>query len=411
VSDRLNELVYDWNQTGSAPQASGRKAQVLDETLRDGLQSPSVQNPSLDQKLEALHLISSLGVGAANLGLPSVSERALRDCERMLSEIARAKLPITPVCAGRTLLSDVTPIVELAQRTGVEVEVSIFVGASKIRRLAEDWDAELIRDRSKQAIDLAVKAGLPVTFVTEDTTRSHPEALGDLFKLAIDRGANRLCLCDTVGHATPDGVRRLVSYALELIQSLGTRTELDWHGHNDRGLALANALAAFDAGATRIHATALGVGERVGNTAMELLLLNLKLLSAFDGDLSSLSRYCERMARYLGIEIPHNHPLVGPDAFRTATGVHAAAIVKALNKGQWLAESVYNVVPASTFGKEQQICIGHMSGASNVTHWLRARDIEPSEALVKAILARAKESDRVLSEEEVLSLVARAGDY
>jgi 2-isopropylmalate synthase len=406
VPDRFDELLYDWNELRDSARTGRRRALILDETLRDGLQSPSVRNPSLDHKLEALHRIASLGIGAANLGLPSVSERARRDCERLLSEIAKAKLPIVPVCAGRTLSSDVVPIVELSQKSGLAIEVSIFVGASAIRALAEGWEPELIRARSAEAVELAVRAGLAVTFVTEDTTRSHPDSLSELFKLAVDRGASRLCLCDTVGHATPDGVERLVAYSLEVIRGTGATVELDWHGHNDRGLALANALAAFDAGATRLHATALGVGERVGNTPMELLLLNLKLLGAFEGDLASLAGYCAHMARGLGLEIPPNHPLVGSDAFRTATGVHAAAIVKALGEGEWLAERVYSVVPASAFGRVQEICVGHMSGASNVAHWLRTRDIEPSDALVQAILARAKQADRVLTEEELMSLVA-----
>lgn len=409
MSDRLEELVYDWNETNAAaPGAPGREAGVLDETLRDGLQSPSVRNPALEHKLEALHAMEKIGIRAVNLGLPNVSERALGDCEAMLAEIARHRLALDPVCAGRTLAGDVTAIVELSQKSGLEIEASVFVGASGVRRLAEGWEPELIRKRSAEAIDLAVRAGLPVTFVTEDTTRSDPAALTELFELAIDHGATRLCLCDTVGHATPAGVRALVEFCLGVIRRKNPDVELDWHGHNDRGLALANALEAFAAGVTRIHATALGVGERVGNTAMELLLLNLKLASAFSGDLSALPDYCERFAGWLGVAIPPNHPLVGADAFRTATGVHAAAIVKALGKGDWLAERVYSVVPASALGKSQEICIGHMSGASNVTHWLRARRIEPSDALVKAILTRAKSSDRVLTEDELLSLVGRS---
>jgi 2-isopropylmalate synthase len=289
------------------------------------------------------------------------------------------------------------------------VEIYAFIGSSPIRQLAEDWDLSMIVKKSAEAIDVGVKAGLPVAYVTEDTTRSRPEVLGTLFKMAIDHGASRLCLCDTVGHATPDGVRNLIAFTKATIAGLGAKVGVDWHGHNDRGLALENALWALEFGADRVHGTALGIGERVGNAQMELILLNLKLLGLLEQqDLTHLLEYCNTAAQAVGWQVPINYPLVGRDAFRTATGVHAAAIIKAEAKGDaWLADRIYSGVPAGMFGRKQEICVGYMSGASNVNYWLRQRKIEPSKELVDAILAKAKSTDHILSDEEIQVVVAQ----
>jgi 2-isopropylmalate synthase len=298
-------------------------------------------------------------------------------------------------------------MVEISQRAGIPIEVYTFIGSSPIRQLAEEWDVSLIAKRSADAIDVGVKAGLPVAYVTEDTTRSNPKVLATLFKTAIDHGASRLCLCDTVGHATPDGVRNLITFTKSVIAGMGADVGIDWHGHNDRGLALENALWALEFGADRVHGTALGVGERVGNTPMELVLLNLKLLGQLDHqDLTHLIEYCSTAAEALHWQVPINYPLVGRDAFRTATGVHAAAIIKAQQKGdEWLADRVYSGVPAGMFGRHQEICIGFMSGASNVNFWLRQRKIEPSKELVDAILAKAKTAAEILTDAEILAIV------
>ena len=405
---RQAELIYDWNEVGRKGRLIARDVTFFDETLRDGLQNPSVADPSIEAKLKLVHLMDKLGIHVADIGLPGSSKRAFDDCLRMCREITDNKLNIRVACAGRTVASDITPMVEISQRAGIPVEVYAFIGSSPIRQLAEEWDVDLIAKRSAEAIDVGVKAGLPVCYVTEDTTRSRPEVLSKLFKVAIDHGASRLCLCDTVGHATPDGVRNLVQFTKSIVAGAGANVGIDWHGHNDRGLALENALWALEFGADRVHGTALGIGERVGNAAMELILLNLKLLGLLDHqDLSSMLEYCNTAAQAVGWTIPINYPLVGRDAFRTATGVHAAAIIKAEAKGDaWLADRIYSGVPAGMFGKKQEICVGYMSGASNVNYWLRQHQIEPSKELVDAILARAKGTDHILTEEEIRAIVA-----
>ena len=401
-----DDLVFDWNEIARKGRIISPNVEFFDETLRDGLQNPSVTDPKVEDKLRIVHLMDKIGIHEADIGLPGSSKRAFDDCLRICQEITDNKLNLRVACAGRTVASDITPMIELSQRAGIPVEVYAFVGSSPIRAVAEEWDLERIKRFSAEAIDVGVKAGLSVAYVTEDTTRSRPEVLAELFKLAIDHGSTRICLCDTVGHATPDGARNLITFTRSIIAGSGAKVGIDWHGHNDRGLALVNAIFALEFGADRVHVTALGIGERVGNAQMELILLNLKLLGLLDQDLTHLLEYCQTVAEAVGWHVPINYPLVGRDAFRTATGVHAAAIIKAQAKGDaWLADRVYSGVPAGMFGRKQEICIGYMSGASNVTYWLKSRNLEPSETRVKAILQKAKQSDHILSEDEVLAVV------
>lgn len=401
------DLIYDWNEVGRKGRLIPKDVSFFDETLRDGLQNPSVADPNIEAKLKLLHLMDKLGIHVADVGLPGSSKRAFDDVLRMCREVSANKLNLRVACAGRTVVSDITPMIEISQRAGMPVEIYAFIGSSPIRQLAEEWDMDSIERRSAEAIDAGVKAGLPVAYVTEDTTRSRPEVLARLFKMAIDHGASRICLCDTVGHATPDGVRNLINFTKAIIAGAGATVGVDWHGHNDRGLALENALWALEFGADRVHGTALGIGERVGNAQMELILLNLKLLGLLEHqDLTNLLEYCNVAAQAVGWQVPINYPLVGRDAFRTATGVHAAAIIKAEGKGDaWLADRIYSGVPAGMFGRKQEICVGYMSGASNVNYWLRQRKIEPSKDLVEAILAKAKATDHILTDEELQAVV------
>jgi 2-isopropylmalate synthase len=309
-------------------------------------------------------------------------------------------------------VNDIRAIVEISQKVGIEIEVMSFIGSSPIRAYAEDWDVDLILRRTADAMDLARENQLPVTYVTEDTTRSRPEVLDKLFRHAVEHGAHRLCLCDTVGHATPDGIHNLIQWTRNLLEGMGRPdVGIDWHGHNDRGLGVANSIFAIEYGADRIHGTALGIGERVGNAALDQILLNLKLLGELpDNDLSKLLLWCKVAARATRMPIHPQYPLAGADAFRTATGVHAAAILKALRKGdEWLADRIYSGVPAGMFGKEQEIEIGHYSGESNVIYWLQRRGMDPEAGLVKAVLKAAKGGNRVLSEEEVRQIIKEYG--
>ena len=401
-----SELIFDWAKAGPRTFEWSGRVMIDDETLRDGLQSPSVTDPPLEVKVELLHLMESLGIETADVGLPGAGKRQLDAVTRLCREIADHKLDIRPNCAARTLMVDIQPIADVSQKTGVPIEACVFIGSSPIRQYAEDWDIEHILRFTRDAVEFAVSEGLPVMYVTEDTIRSHPDDLRILLTAAIEAGAKRVCLCDTVGAAVPEGVFNLVSWVQELIGELGTEVGIDWHGHRDRGLDLANTLAAIQAGATRVHGTALGVGERVGNTPIEQLLVNLKLLGIRDDDLTRLPEYVQVASENIGVPIPINTPIIGRDAFRTATGVHAAAVIKAQKKGDaWLADQVYSGVPAGWIGRQQEIEIGPMSGLSNVNFYLRLRGLPDDANLAQEVLDEAKKSDSTLSEERVLEIV------
>src|SRR5439155_1385499 len=301
------ELIYDWNRVGSGAAFDWSRVRVdlNDETLRDGLQSPSVRDPALDVKKRLLHLMADLGIVAADIGLPGAGPRMVEQVRTLAMEIRDAKLPIAPNCAARTVIADVEPIVRVADEVGIAI---------------------------------------------------------------------------------------------------------DWHGHRDRGMGLTNCLAAIEAGVDRVHGTALGVGERVGNAEMDLLIVNLRLLGAHRHDITKLPEYCRLVADAVGVPIPVNYPVMGGDAFRTGTGVHAAAIIKAKKKGHaWLADRVYSSVPAQEFGLEQKIEISPVSGLSNVKYWLETHGYDADdEAACKALFEAAKQTDRVLSDQECHRLLKKA---
>jgi 2-isopropylmalate synthase len=401
-----SEWIYDWNANGPLAIAPGTRVLLNDETLRDGLQNPSIQDPTIGEKIEILHLMESLGIAAVNLGLPGAGPRAVEHVEALAREIATNRMRIRPNCAARTVEADIRPIAEISQRVGIAIEAATFLGSSPIRRLVEDWTVDHLERTTEAAVKFAVAQGLPSMYVTEDTIRTDPDTVKRLYTTAIRSGARAIVLCDTVGHATPSGSYRLVTFVIEnVVKPSGEKVRVDWHGHRDRGLDLANSLAAVAAGADQLHGAALSLGERVGNTPMELLLVNCRLLGLIENDLSRLREYCDKVARATHTKIPPNYPVIGRDAFRTATGVHAAAIIKALKTGDLeLADAVYSGVPAHLFGLEQVIEIGPMSGKSNVLYWLSRHKIPASDELVNRIFDAAKHSDRVLTESELMAI-------
>lgn len=408
---RESDVIHDWNLEGPHGPKVRHHPRIVDETLRDGVQCPSVTDPPIEAKEQIVRLLAGLGVDVVDIGLPGAGPRAVADVTRLATLIRDERLPIAANCAARTIDADILPIIDISQKVGLPIEVMAFLGASPIRLYAEGWDVELLERRTRGAIRLAKQNGLPCTFVTEDTTRSHPDTLRRLFLAAIEEGADGLALCDTVGHSTPGGVRNLLAFAREVVRESGRHTgpdavRLDWHGHNDRGYGLSNAVAAVEDGVDRVHGCVLGIGERVGNTSLDLLLVNLKLMGWFDGDLSRLAELVDLTSQHTGVPIPVSYPVFGKDAFRTGTGVHAAAVIKAITKGaDWLADRVYSGVPASWFGRRQEIEIGHMAGDSNIVFWLRQRKIEPAPGLVAAIREKAKAQPRLLEETEIWSVI------
>src|SRR3989440_3553136 len=187
------ELIYDWNRAGGASAFDWTRARVdlNDETLRDGLQSPSVRDPALDVKRRLLHLMADLGIVAADIGLPGAGPRVVEQVRALAREIVSQKLPIAPNCAARTVVADIEPIARISHDTGIAIEAATFIGSSPIRQYAEDWTLERMLKVSEEAVTFAGREGLPVMFVTEDTTRARPETLQALYGNAIRWGARR----------------------------------------------------------------------------------------------------------------------------------------------------------------------------------------------------------------------------
>lgn len=405
---RPEDIIYDWNTVDRTGPITRDKIYILDETLRDGLQSPSVVNPNLTDKLMLIHTMDDLGIDCADVGLPGSGPKAVEDVAGICHEIVRSRLRIRPSCAARTLDRDVEPIVDISQRVGIAIEVLAFIGTSPIRRFVEGWEAYRMYKLVRESIKLARRYNLPVTFVTEDTTRAKPDTLFPLYHVAVEAGASRICISDTVAHATPDGLKNLVRFTKNVIQGMGKDIGIDWHGHNDRGLGLTNALHAVECGVTRVHGTALGIGERCGNVPIDQLMVNMKLLNIIDNDLSKMVLYCKQAALAMHWPVPKNYPVVGEDAFRTSTGVHAAAIRKAHHLGaDWLADRIYSGIPASMFGLRQKVEIGQMSGESNVVFWLEEHGFPPKKSIVRRIMEVAKQSNRVLDDVELEFIAKR----
>ncbi len=395
-------LIYDWNTAGEAKKKPAGAIQFDDETLRDGLQSPSARDPELGDKIALVRLMDQLGIQTANVGLPGAGARAREHITALVREMAGLKIKANVAC--RTVITDIAPVVDVVQATGQPVEVCAFIGSSPIRQYAENWEMGTMLKLSKDAVEFAVKNGLDCMFVTEDTTRAHPDDVKALYTTAIEAGAKRVCVCDTCGHSTPDGTAKLIRYVKSIVDATNPKVGIDWHGHRDRGLGLANALAALEAGATRVHATALGVGERAGNAEMDMLLVNLRLLGWIDNDLSVLGDYVRLAHKAIGVPLPSNYSVFGSDAFETGTGVHAAAVIKAFRKGDtWLANRVYSGVPADMVGLEQVIKVGPMSGKSNVIWFLEKHGVPPTDKAVDAVLALAKSTPRLLEKDEILA--------
>jgi len=409
-----NTLIYDWNtieyDIQRNPANHPHDVWFDDETLRDGLQSPSARNPTIEEKIELLTYMERLGLQKVDLGLPGAGPFHREHISAMLSHINENSFNIRPGAAVRTLMGDIEPLVEMQAQHEMEIQASAFLGTSPIRQFTEGWTMEKLMSTMEKAVSFAVENDVPVMFVTEDTTRSKPEDVKMIYQRAMELGVRRICVCDTCGHVTPNGVKKLLHFIdEEVIKDAGyhrSEIEVNWHGHQDRGLGVANNIAAVEAGADVIHGTALGVGERAGNAPLDQTLVNLKLMGVIDNDLSLLDEYVRKANEYIEVPLPRNYPVFGNDAFETGTGVHASAVIKAMRKGDdWLADRVYSGVPAGDFGLKQIIRIGHMSGRSNIIWWLEQNGIDADENLVEHLFEVAKQQKRNMLDSEIFDAI------
>ena len=407
----LSKLIYDWNMQDLSVKKP-KNLQFLDETLRDGLQSVSVSHPSVNEKMQIIRLMEKLGINSVNLGMAFSSPRFREDVEGLARAIREEELSIEANSPSRMITEDIDLLVDIISRTETPIEICTFIASSPIRVLVEGWKLEKIVKDVEKTITRAVNQSVEdILFVTEDTTRSSPDVLKKLITVAVESGAKRIAICDTTGHATPHGTKKIVEFTKEVINDLEKgKIGIDWHGHRDRGLALANTLSAIKAGATRIHATALGLGERSGNLSMELLLVNCKMLGWIDNTLYSLMEYSQKVSDVTKVSIPPSVSVIGDDAFKTQTGIHASALVKAKKLGDtWLEDRVYSSVPAEWIDREQRIEIGPQSGRSNVIWWLVHHQFSFNFDLVMKILKHAKKQERILTDTEILKIIREHG--
>jgi isopropylmalate/homocitrate/citramalate synthase len=407
-------LIYDWNtveyEFNRNPSNHPHGVWFDDETLRDGLQSPSARNPSIEEKIELLSYMEKLGIQKVDLGLPGAGPFHREHIDALVEHIISNDFQIRPGAAVRTLMNDIEPLVEMQEKHGIPIQASAFLGTSPIRQYTEGWTMEKLISTMEKAVSYAVEKDVQVMFVTEDTTRSKPEDIKNIYQRSMELGVRRLCICDTCGHVTPNGVKKLLNFIdEEVIKDGGYKRheiEVNWHGHQDRGLGVANNIAAVQAGADVIHGTALGVGERAGNAPLDQTLVNLKLMGVIENDLTHLDEYTKLANKYIEVPLPRNYPVFGEDAFETGTGVHASAVIKAMRKGDnWLADRVYSGVPAGDFGLKQVIRIGHMAGRSNILWWLEQNGYEAEDGLVANLFEIAKSQRRNMTDSEVQAAV------
>lgn len=391
--------IYDWNNPPGVP-AVARQPEFDDETLRDGQQSPSVQQPPIAERIALLDRMVALGIHAVDLGLPGSGADHFNAAMALANHIRANSLPIDPNCACRTVIGEIEAVARVQDQTGLSLEAAMFLGGSRVRGVVEGWDMPRLLDTTITAVRRAKELGLRIMYVTEDTTRAHPDDIARLYEAAVEHGATRLCLSDTVGHATPEGAHRLVSH-MRCLFSGQPDLKIDWHGHNDRGLAVANALAAFEAGADRLHGTAMGIGERCGNCPLDTLLVNLHLMGVIDNDLTTLMAYVHDAARFLDVPVPVGFPVIGQDAFRTGTGVHAAALVKSRPFGVAMEDAIYSGVPAGLVGRSQEIVVTTLSGRNGIRSVLIGLDLPHDEVTVQRVFDYAKAGNRRVGEDEL----------
>lgn len=408
-SYELRSFFYDWNNVSEEPyliKIPQYPIEIHDETLRDGLQSPSVNQPKIDEMIKYLDFVEQLSIDSLTIGFPCVSDKHYQQALAIAGIVADKKMPFNVGMTARTVISDIDQIISIRDKSNIDIEAQLFLGCSKIRQFVESWSIDQLVDWCYQSICYAKNHGLRVIFITEDTTRTHPDIIEKLYLTAAALNVERINVCDTVGYATPCGVYSCIKFIRELLDRHGhSKIKIDFHGHMDRGLALWNSIVALSAGANRIQVCGLGIGERTGNTSLEQLLVNLKLMQWRPTDLTLLSEYSKYVAKIFDVSIPSNSPVIGKDAYLTATGVHAAAIAKAKyeNRTQ-ISEFVYSAIPANWVGRENEIAIGPMSGSSNVEYWLNKNGYSLDSGLISLILQTAKCSDRLLSDNEITNI-------
>ena len=394
------EILFTWNER---PRGIRPQIEIEDDTLRDGLQASFIRKPTIDEKAELIRLSAGIGARHVVLAFPASSPAEFADSQRLLSVIKDHDVPMTPWFLGRAVTEDMEPILRLRDSYGGNVGAAFFIGTSPIRRHVEKWDFGGILERIATTMDYLRRAGLPCSFSVEDASRTPPDEIEQMVELAVRYSAYSIAVCDTVGESTPHGVRLLIGFIKSIISKHSSDLKILWHGHNDRGLALANSIAAIEAGADIIGGAFLGIGERTGNTALEQVIMYLHQTRTGTFDLKGLIPYARKLAAATEFQIPVNAPVVGPQAFATCTGTHAAAVLKAAELGTDFEDYVFSSIPASELGAMQDIGVGPTSGMANARYVLERGNMPSSAELAAELLAYAKRQRRPLQQDDIVA--------
>ncbi len=394
----VNQLLYSWNP----PAKSGlENVEIEDDTLRDGLQGAFVRKPTVDEKIELFTLSSAIGCQHAVVGFPASSPQEMADSRRIVQAIQERGLKQQPWMLSRALVSDLEPIIALQRESDIPIGAAFFMGTSPLRRVVEKWDWDQVLRNVETAVAYCVENGVPFSLSIEDASRTPPEELRQLIQIGAKANGFSISICDTVGESTPDGAAQLVRFTREEIAKENADTRVLWHGHNDRGMAVANSAAAAEAGARIIGGSFLGIGERTGNAALEQVILYLYQNGATQWRIDHLVNYCEKLSEYTNTPISNEMPLIGSQAFATCTGTHSAAVLKARAISVDYEDYIFSAVPASKLGLPQNIMIGPTSGLANARHVLQRLELPSDDQAASALLEHAKGKNSWVQHNEI----------
>lgn len=416
IEQRPQVRIHDWDHEGSEKL---RKScfRLLDTTLRDGRQKPESKQPSVEEQKAIIDFDAKVGVDAIDICMPGVRGKYYREGVECAQYISRNHPNIEIVVLARTIEDDVAATIDFSKDAGVRLSVILFRGSSDLRLLAEDWNEDQIVEDMHRFSKILTCAGQKVISATEDTTRTRPEFLKSIFEAGITGGASELCVADTVGYADPTGTQRQMEWIRQNISGAND-LPIHFHGHDDTRNSVANSIAAIkSAPNTIVHATWLGVGERAGNTPMEGLLSDLERRGIDKYDISHVVPAAKLTSHAFNTPIPVNHPLVGEIVFTNMSGIHAAGIFKAEQKGmEDIAGVVYSAVSPHRVNREHKFNIGVLSGRYNVIANIErinkqhGLNIVYSDELAKELVRQANIQNADLSDEQIIRVATQSSE-
>jgi 2-isopropylmalate synthase len=403
--------LYSWSsqrEISSPLRTPQVHVEIDDETWRDGMQGTQTErHPDTEERREYLVFAGKNGfIEHADIGFPGSGIKHRNEMVNLINSLEEKKAGITLSAAGRgSAKDDIRAILEVSSRTGYPLEGDLFLDTSEIRAKVEGWDRTEKLKSLKDNISLLKKEGLPVMFVLERATTTSPKELYDPLMMAIDLGVDRICIADTQGIITPQGVSNIFRWVINEIGENNKDLKLDFHEHNDLGMGIANCLVAAAEGVDRLHATARGIGERAGNVNLEQLLVVLSAKGYRKTDVRKIRDFAEMSASMLGLEISKYEPIIGENSMETASGVHASAYGKSeLHEN---LPPIYFPFDLKDTGSKAVVKIGPSGGIANVRIFCKNElGIEEiSEEKAREILDDAQKNWGILSAERVQELL------